>query len=63
MKDNMFVMTKDHPDPDPGNLVIGCLMTLTVAALFVGGYVSLGADGLQRGCGFRLLWGRYMIAL
>lgn len=54
---------KDHPDPAPGKLLIGFLLTLTMAALFLGGYVFLGADGLRRGYGFWLLWGRYMIAL
>ena len=55
--------SKDHPDPAPGKLLIGYLLTLMMAALFVGGYVFLGADGLRRGYGFAKLWGRYMIAL
>ena len=53
----------DHPDPAPGKLLIGYVLTLAMAALFVGGYVFLGADGLRRGYGFWRLWGRYMIAL
>ncbi len=54
---------RDHPDPSPGRLLIGCLLTLAMAALFVGGYVFLGADGLRQGYGFWLLLGRYMLAL
>jgi len=54
---------KDHPDPAPGKLLIGYLLKLMMLAAFVGGYVFLGADGLRRGYGFWLLWGRYMIAL
>lgn len=53
----------DHPDPAPGKLLIGYALTLAMAALFAGGYVFLGADGLRRGYGFWLLWGRYMLAL
>ena len=54
---------KNHPDPALGKLLIGYLLTLAMAALFVGGYVFLGADGLRRGYGFWLLWGRYMVVL
>ena len=54
---------QDHPDPAPGKRLIGYLLTLGMAALFIGGYVFLGADGLRRGYGFWLLWWRYMIAL
>ena len=54
---------REHPDPAPGKLLIGYLLTLAMAALFVGGYVFLGADGLRRGCGFWALWGRFMVAL
>ena len=54
---------REHPDPAPGKLLIGYLLTLAMAALFVGSYVYMGADGLRRGCGFWALWGRFMVAL
>ncbi len=54
---------RNHPDPAPGKLLIGSLLTLAMAVLFTGCYVFLGADGLRRGYSFWLLWGRYMIAL
>ena len=54
---------RNHPDPAPGKRVIGYLLTLAMAALFLGAYLFLGADGLRRGYGFWRLWGRYMIAL
>ena len=54
---------QEHPDPAPGRLLIGYLLTLVTFFVFVGGYVFLGADGLRRGCGFWALWGRFMVAL
>lgn len=54
---------KDHPDPPPGKRVIGYLLVLAFAAVFAGGYVFLGADGLRRGYGFGRLFVQFMIVL
>ena len=50
---------KTHPDPSLGRQIIGYLMTALAAAGYVGLLFFLGADGLRRGYGFWLLFGRF----
>ncbi|MBR3743414.1 MAG: hypothetical protein IKN04_23640 [Clostridia bacterium] len=52
---------KAHPDPSAGKQVIGYLLTVLAAAGYVGLLFFLGADGLRRGYGFWLLFGRFML--
>lgn len=52
---------KGHPDPSFGRLMIGYLLTALAAAGFAGVVFFLGADGIRRGYGFWLLFGRYML--
>ena len=54
---------KAHPDPPLGRQIIGYLMTALAAAGYVGLLFFLGADGLRRGYGFWLLFGRFMLFL
>jgi len=54
---------KAHIDPPVGRQVIGYLLTALAAAGYVGLLFFLGADGLRRGYGFWLLFGRYMLFL
>ena len=54
---------KAHPDPSLGRQIIGYLMTALAAAGYVGLLLFLGADGLRRGYGFWLLFGRFMLFL
>ena len=54
---------KAHPDPSLGRQIIGYLMTALAAAGYVGLLFFLGADGLRRGYGFWLLFGRFMLFL
>ena len=54
---------KAHPDPSLGRQIIGYLMTALAAAEYVGLLFFLGADGLRRGYGFWLLFGRFMLFL
>ena len=53
---------KAHPDPPAGKQIIGYLIT-ALAAGYTGALFFLGADGLRRGYGFWLLFGRYMLFL
>ena len=52
-----------HPDPSTGRRIFGYLLTALVAGVFLGVLFFLGADGLRRGYGFWLLFGRYMLFL
>ena len=52
---------KGHPDPSFGRLMIGYLLTALAAAGYAGILFFLGADGIRRGYGFWLLFGRYML--
>ena len=52
---------KAHPDPSLGRQIIVDLMTALAAAAYVGLLFFLGADGLRRGYGFWLLFGRFML--
>ena len=52
---------KTHPDPSLGRQIIGYLMTALAAAGYVGLLFFLGADGIRRGYGFWLLFGRFML--
>ena len=52
---------KAHPDPPVGRQMIGYLLTALVAAGYIGLLFFLGADGLRRGYGFWLLFGRFML--
>ncbi len=54
---------KAHPDPPVGRQVIGYLLTALAAAGYAGVLFFLGADGIRRGYGFWLLFGRYMLFL
>jgi len=54
---------KAHPDPPVGRQMIGYLMTALAAAGYVGLLFFLGVDGLRRGYGFWLLFGRFMLFL
>ena len=54
---------KAHPDPPAGKRMIGYLLTSLAAAGYVGMLFFLGADGIRRGYGFWLLFGRYMLFL
>ena len=54
---------KAHPDPSLGKQMIGYLMTALAAAGYAGLLFFLGADGLRRGYGFWLLFGRFMLFL
>ena len=51
---------KAHPDPSFGKQMIGYLITV-LAAGYIGLLFFLGADGLLRGYGFWLLFGRFML--
>ncbi len=52
---------KAHPDPSAGKQLIGYLLTAAAAAGYLGALVFLGADGIRRGYGFWLLFGRFML--
>ena len=52
-----------HPDPSFGKQLIGYLMTALAAAGYIGLLFFLGADGLWRGYGFWMLFGRFMLFL
>ncbi|QUA51919.1 hypothetical protein [Aristaeella lactis] len=52
---------KGHPDPSFGRLMIGYLLTALAVAGFAGVVFFLGADGIRRGYGFWLQFGRYML--
>ena len=54
---------KGHPDPPFGKRMIGYLLTALAAAGYAGVLFFLGADGIRRGYGFWLLFGRYMLFL
>ena len=54
---------KAHPDPPFGRQVIGYLLMALAAAGYIGLLIFLGADGLRRGYGFWLLFGRFMLFL
>ena len=52
---------KAHPDPSFGKQMIGYLITVLAAAGYAGVLFFLGADGIRYGCGFWLLFGRFML--
>ncbi len=54
---------KDHPDPPKERRILGYLLTAVFAVAFVGGIVLIGADALRHSCGFRQIFGRYMLLL
>ena len=54
---------KVHPDPPFSKQLIGYLLTALAAAGYAGLLFFLGADGIRRGYGFWLLFGRYMLFL
>lgn len=54
---------KAHPDPSFGKRMTGYLITTLAAAGYAGLIFFLGADGIRRGYGFWLLFGRYMLFL
>ena len=52
---------KAHPDPPAGKRMVGYLLTALAAAGYAGLLFFLGADGIRRGYGFWLLFGRFML--
>ncbi len=52
---------KAHPDPSVGRQTIGYLLTVLAAAEYAGVLFFLGTDGIRRGYGFWLLFGRFML--
>ena len=50
-----------HPDPPVGKRLIGYLITAAALAGYLSALYFLGADGLRRGYGFWLLFGRFML--
>ncbi len=54
---------KAHPDPPFGKQLIGYLLTALATAGYAGLLFFLGTDGLWRGYGFWLLFGRFMLFL
>ena len=54
---------KTHRDPPAGKRLIGYLITALVAAGYAGVLFFLGADGIRRGYGFWMLFGRYVLFL
>ena len=55
--------TKEHPDPPKERRILGYLLTAVLAVAYVGAIVLIGADALRHGCGFRQIFGRYMLFL
>ena len=53
----------DHPDPPVRKQAVGYLMTAVAAVVYLGALYFLGADGIRRGYGFWLLFGRFMLFL
>lgn len=54
---------ENHSDPPFGKRLTGYLMTAAALAGYLGAMFFLGADGLRRGYGFWLLFGRFMLFL
>ena len=54
-------VAKDHPDPPTGRRFAGYLLTAAAVGIYLAALWLLGADGLRRGYGFWLLFGRYML--
>ena len=52
---------KAYRDPPAGRQMIGYLLTVLAAAGYVVLFFFLGADGIRRGYGFWLLFGRFML--
>ena len=52
---------KAHPDPPFDRQMIGYLLTALAAAGYAGVLFFLGADGIRRGYGFWLLFGRFVL--
>ena len=52
---------KGHSDPPAGKRMVGYLLTALAAAGYAGLLFFLGADGIRRGYGFWLLFGRFML--
>ena len=50
-----------HPDPSFGKKMTGYLLTALAAAGYAGLLFFLGADGIRRGYGFSMLFGRFML--
>ena len=54
---------KEHPDPPKERRILGYLLTAVLAVAYVDAIVLIGADALRHGCGFRQIFGRYMLFL
>ena len=54
---------KGHPNPSAGKLLFGYILTAFAACAYLAALWLLGTDGIRRGYGFWLLFGRYMLFL
>ena len=54
---------RDHLNPSAGKLFFGYLLTAAAVCAYLAALWLLGADGIRRGYGFWLLFGRYMLFL
>ena len=52
---------KDHPDPPKERRILGYLLTAVFCAAYLGALALIGYDGVRRGDGFWLLFGRYLL--
>ena len=54
---------RDHLNPSAGKLFFGYLLTAAAVCAYLAALWLLGADGIRRGYGFWLLFGRYILFL
>lgn len=63
LPEEIGLAAKDHPDPPLWKRLIGYVLTLGMAGLFLGALAYTGADGIGKGAGFLGLYGRYLLLL